>query len=117
VSQPPDKPTLIYEDRCAFCRQWARRLRQWDRKEVLELLPLQDARAEEVSGLSSDALSRAVHLVRPDGTVFAGAAAAREALRYVRGGWLIVGLLALPGAMLLAERLYRWVARVWGPVR
>lgn len=69
-----------------------------------------------VSGRSRDALERALHLVAADGTVFAGAAAAREACRYLPAGWIVRILLGVPGVMALAERAYAWVARRWGPV-
>lgn len=117
VERPPDRPTLIYDDACDLCRGWVGRLRRWDRNGAVKVLPLQSPFAEEVSGRRRVALSGAAHLVCPDGTVFAGAAAARELFRYLRGGWFLTGLLRLPGAMFVAERLYRWIARTWGPVR
>jgi predicted DCC family thiol-disulfide oxidoreductase YuxK len=82
----------------------------------VRLLALQEEGAPAITGQPREALERAAHFVRPDGEVFAGAAAAREFFRYVPGGWAVVGMARFPGVMPAAERLYRWVARRWGPV-
>ena len=112
----PPAPTLIYDASCGFCRRWAARLKRWDRRGRVRLLPLQDPAAPGLAQRRREELERAVHLVRPDGAVFAGAAAAREVLAYLPGGSLLRAALALPGVMPLAERAYGWVARTWGPV-
>ena len=49
--------------------------------------------------------------------MFAGASAARELLVYLPLGWLPRALLHLPGSLVIAEIVYRWIARRWGPVR
>ncbi len=92
-------------------------MKRLDPDDVIWLLPLQDARATELSGQPRERLEQAAHLVRTDGVVFAGAAAAREAFRYLRGGRAVGLLAALPGMMPVAEGVYAWVARRWGPVR
>ena len=91
-------------------------MKRLDRDDVIWLLPLQDARATELSGQPRQRLGEAAHLVRPDGAVFAGAAAAREAFRYLRGGRMVAFMAGLPGMMPAAEWVYAWVARRWGPV-
>ncbi|UCF40103.1 MAG: DUF393 domain-containing protein [Gemmatimonadota bacterium] len=112
----PARPTLIYDGSCGFCSRWVKRMKRLDRDDLIWLLPLQDARATELSGQPRDRLAQAAHFVRPDGAVFAGAAAAREAFRYLSGGRLVDLVAAVPGLMPLAERVYAWVARRWGPV-
>jgi len=57
-----------------------------------------------------------MHLVDEAGTVFAGAAAGREVLRRLPGGWLWALPLRLPGALALADPIYGWITRRWGPV-
>jgi len=113
----PEHPTLIYDGNCGFCRRWVGRVRRLDRRNVVRYLTLQDAAAEEVSGRRTEHLQQAVHLVRPDGVVFAGAAAARELLATLPGGWLPYGILGLPGLLTVSARAYAWVARRYGPVR
>jgi predicted DCC family thiol-disulfide oxidoreductase YuxK len=113
----PSGPVLIYDASCAFCRRWAARLKAWDRNDRIRLLPLQDPGAPALAGRPRAELERAVHLVEVDGAVFAGAGAARAALRYLPLGWLPRALLWVPGSMAVAEWMYRWAARTWGPVR
>lgn len=112
----PPAPTLIYDASCAFCRRWVRRLKRWDRHDRIRLLPLQDAAAPALARRPRDELQRAAHLVRPDGAVFAGARAAREAFAYLPGGGLVRAVLAAPGVMPVADRVYCWIARTFGPV-
>lgn len=112
----PEGPVLIYDDTCAFCRRWVARLKRLDRGDAIRLVPLRERAAIELSGRDREQLRLAVHFVRPDGEVFAAAAAVREAARHLRGGSVLLFLAAAPGAMPLAERFYRWVARRWGPV-
>jgi predicted DCC family thiol-disulfide oxidoreductase YuxK len=109
-------PLLIYDASCGFCRRWVSRLKRWDRHDRIRLLPLQDPTAPALAGRPRHALERAAHMVRPDGAVFAGAEAARELCRYLPGGWVPRAAFAVPGVMALAEHLYTWIARTWGPV-
>ena len=102
-------PTIIYDAECVFCRRWAERFKKWNRDRV-RLLPLQDPRAVQLTGKPKDILVRAMHLVRADGAVFAGASAVREALAHVSWGWLARGALQIPGSMFVADRVYCWVA-------
>lgn len=112
----PDRPALVYDGSCAFCKTWVERVRRWDRLGAVDYVPLQDMKAPDLTGRSREALQRAAHLVRPDGSVYAGAAAVRELLRYLPGGTLPGLLLSVPGMMPVAERVYAWIARQWGPV-
>ena len=113
----PTEPVFLYDGSCGFCRRWVGRARRLDPKHRVRFLPLQDAEAAALSGRSYDALSKAAHLVRQDGAVFAGAAAIRELLRHLRGGKVPARLMRMPGVMPVAERCYAWIARRWGPVK
>lgn len=109
-------PTLIFDSDCGFCRRWVGRVVSWDRRKRLRYLPLQDAKAAELSGRKREELAMAVHLVRPDGAVFAGAAAVRETFAYLPGGSIPRAVMSLPGIMPVAAKVYAWVARTHGPV-
>lgn len=109
-------PVVIYNEACSFCRRWAQHLRRWDRAGRVTLLPLQDDRAPALAGRSRDALEQAVHVVLPTGEVTSGAAALRAICRFLPNGWLVRIALSLPGALPVAERVYHYVARRWGPV-
>ena len=108
----PPAWTLFYDAQCPFCRGWIRALRRWDRAGRVSTVPLQDEDAwRAVPGLTRAGLEEAAHLVGPDGSVYAGAAAARPLLRLLPWGWALAAPLALPGAGRAAAGVYRWVAR------
>lgn len=81
-----------------------------DRNGRIEAVPLQTADLSGY-GVTRQAAEDAMHLVSPQDEVWSGAAAAREVLK--RLPWLspLAWLFYLPGAMLVAERIYRWIAR------
>jgi predicted DCC family thiol-disulfide oxidoreductase YuxK len=114
--QRPDAPILIFDGDCGFCSSWVRRAKRLDVRDAVRTVALQDPAATQLSGQSVARLRQAAHFVRTDGVVFAGAAAAREFARYLRGGSLVRAVAAIPGAMPIAERVYGWVARRWGPL-
>jgi metal-sulfur cluster biosynthetic enzyme/predicted DCC family thiol-disulfide oxidoreductase YuxK len=107
---------VIYDGACGFCRRWVARLRRWDWNRHLDYLPLQDPRAEELSGRPRAALEDAAHVVLPSGETLVGAAGFRAICAYLPGGHVPRMLLGVPGVQALAERGYRWIARRWGPV-
>jgi predicted DCC family thiol-disulfide oxidoreductase YuxK len=115
-SKRPTTPVLIYDADCAFCARWVQRLRHWDHKHRVTYLPLRDDRALGVSGRERQKLQGAAHFVRPDGAVFAGAAAARELFAFLPLGSLPRIVMSLPGVMPIATRVYAWIARRYGPV-
>jgi predicted DCC family thiol-disulfide oxidoreductase YuxK len=116
VAPPRDRPLVIYDGECAFCRRWTTRLQRWDRQRRLDYLPLQDPRAEEASGRPRSTLEAAAHAVLPSGEVLSGAAAFRAICPFLPGGGVPSALLGVPGALPMAERLYQWISWRWGPV-
>lgn len=103
-------PTLIYDGECGICRQAVARLRRWDREQVLHFVPFQDGAAVARFGVDLPALAAAMHLILPDGRVYAGADAVPELLRLFPGKrWLAV-LFRVPGVLPIARRVYAWIA-------
>ena len=90
VPPPPRRtPTLIYDGECGFCRESVGLVRRWDREHRLAIVPFQDQERVAAFGIPLTALAAAMHLVLPDGRVFAGADAAPELLRLLPGKrWL-----------------------------
>ncbi|HPA17280.1 MAG TPA: lipase maturation factor family protein [Verrucomicrobiae bacterium] len=87
VARPPERPTLLYDRECGFCRRWIRRWRQAVRVGA-RFEPYQTV-AGKYPEIPSDHLARAVHLVRTDGTVISGAHAVFEVLASRPAfGWL-----------------------------
>ncbi|HYK82413.1 MAG TPA: DUF393 domain-containing protein [Gemmatimonadales bacterium] len=111
AGERPLRPTLIYDGECGFCRAWVDRVRRWDRDHRVLVVPLQDAPRVAGFGIPPDALAAALHLVLPDGRVFAGADAAPELLRLLPGKRWWAAAFRVPGVRPLARVVYRWIAR------
>jgi acetyl esterase len=103
-------PTVIYDGECGFCRQSVELLRRWDREHVLRFVPFQDGAAVARFGIALPALAAALHLVFPDGRVYAGADAAPELLRLLPGKRWLAPLFRVPGVLPLARRVYARIA-------
>jgi predicted DCC family thiol-disulfide oxidoreductase YuxK len=103
-------PTVIYDGECGICQQSVDLLKRWDREQVLRYVPFQDEAAVARFRIALPALAAAMHLIFPDGRVFAGADAAPELLRLLPGKrWLAVWF-RIPGVMPLARRVYARIA-------
>ena len=111
------RATLIYDGACSFCQGWIERVRRWDRHGRLDLVPYQtpDLEARFPGVLIAECAMR-IHLIEAHGTIHRGAAAGREVLRRLPGGWLWVLPFRLPGGLPIAERVYTWITQRWGPV-
>lgn len=106
-----DAATLIFDGECDLCRRAVERLRRWDREHRLHYVPFQDEEAIRRFDLALPALAAAMHLVLPDGRVFAGADAVPELGRLLPGKrWWVWGF-AVPGVRRLARRVYAGIAR------
>lgn len=104
--------TLIYDGECRFCLRCVDLLRRWDRAGRIRAVPLQDRAAlAQLPPIPLASLEAAMHLVGPDGSVRASAAAAPAILRLLPGGALLAALFRVPGVPAVAERVYRAVAR------
>src|SRR5437867_9583815 len=107
----PSRPTLIYDGECGFCRESVELVLRWDREHRLAVIPFQEEARVAAFGIPLTALAAAMHLVLPDGRVFAGADAAPEILRLLPGKRWLAPLFRLPGVLPVARRLYGWIAR------
>ena len=106
------KQTVLYDGDCPMCVFQMKALSWLDWRGALALLPLTDPRAQQLAPqLTREDLLEAIHCVTPEGCVYRGA----RAIRFVgmRLPLLVpVALfLWLPGVILLAEIIYRWVSR------
>ena len=103
-------PTLIYDGECGICRQVVEWLQRWDREHRLRYVPFQDEGAVARFGIALPALAAAMHLVFPDGRVYAGADAVPELGKLLPGKrWWAWGF-AVPGVRPVARRVYRRIA-------
>ena len=109
AAPPLQKPLLLYDGTCGFCKRWIARWREGvgDRA---EFQPSQEA-GDRAPGVDPSAYVEAVHLIEPDGRISRGAEAVFRllALRPGRG----LGLFAYrkaPGFRAISEACYRSVA-------
>ena len=104
------EPTLIYDGACGICQQAVALLKRWDREHVLRFVPFQDEVAVARFGVALPALAAAMHLILPDGRVYAGADAVPELLRRLPGKRWLAPLFRIPGVLPIARRIYAWIA-------
>ena len=105
-----DRPLLVFDGDCGFCRFWVARWRHRSGDRV-EYVPSDAAETvERVPSLQPDRLARAVHLIEPNGRVSAGAEAVFRLLAH--GGSRIPLTLysRLPVVAAVSERAYALVA-------
>src|SRR5262245_26985643 len=123
---PPAKALMIYDGECAFCRYWIQHW-QWRTGEKLNYAPFQEA-APAFPDIRCEAFAESVHLIEPDGHVYAAAEAVARALGKSPGGRAYFWIYRfVPGACSVSEWAYRLIARrrslamwatkmLWGPV-
>lgn len=126
VAQPPaERPLLLYDGTCGFCRLWVERWRAacGDR---LDVAPSQVA-GTRFPEIPPDEFDRAVQLIDTDGRVYSAAAAALHARAVaLKRSWLLAAYENVPGFAPVAEWVYRLVAgqrpvfslltrALWGP--
>lgn len=109
-SMPAERATVIYDGQCGMCRDAVELLRRWDRERALVYVPFQDQAAVARFGIELPALAAALHLILPDGRVFAGADAAPELARLLPGKQWLAWLYRVPGVRPAARRVYAWIA-------
>ncbi len=107
---PTRKPILYWDGDCNFCRRWVERWRTTTGNAV-EYRLLQDAPAEVRAAAGGETLERIV-LVRADGSLATGAAAALTSLapHDSDARWTLAAYRHVPFFGSLAEACYRWVA-------
>jgi predicted DCC family thiol-disulfide oxidoreductase YuxK len=110
-----EKPLLVYDGDCSFCRLWIERWRSITGERV-RYAPFQEV-AGEFPEIPREAFVRAVQLILPDGEVLSAAHAVFRALSFVPGyAWMLWLYRHFPGAAMVAEFFYRFVARNRNPL-
>lgn len=102
----------LFDGHCRFCTGQARQLGRFVGPTRLQLVSFQDEGIlAQFPGLSHDACMKRLHVIRPDGRVYAGAEGVARAVALAP----VVGRLAfgyyVPGIRQLAELAYARVAR------
>jgi predicted DCC family thiol-disulfide oxidoreductase YuxK len=109
VERPPERPLVIYDGDCEFCRTWIARWQQRTGNAV-DYEPSQEV-ASRFPEISAEAFSRSVQLVLPDGRVSSGAEAVARLLALPRGPGIFLWIYRhVPGAGRASELAYRAIA-------
>jgi lipase maturation factor 1 len=109
VSNPPEKPLLIWDGECHFCRLWIERWREITAGKV-DYGICQEA-APHFPEIPPDEFDRSLVLIQEDGTVFFGAEAVCRSLSYRRSRkWLAWSYDHIPTFAPVSETVYRLIA-------
>ncbi len=108
----PDRPTLLYDDGCRFCRAMAELLFHLARRRELAFLPWSAPLAAAwLAGLEPDVRDASMHLKLADGTLVSGNGVFAATLAHARGlKWLAWLGGHVPGASRLLASAYGLVA-------
>lgn len=104
-----DKPILIYDDDCGFCRLWVAR---WSplTKDAVVYRPSQEV-GEKYPQISPEQFEDSVYFIDPDGSFYSGAEAVFKTLSYAPNGkWFLRVYEKVPGFAPVSEWVYRKVA-------
>jgi predicted DCC family thiol-disulfide oxidoreductase YuxK len=104
-----NKPTLLYDSDCGFCRWCLGKVLAWDRRHSLRPVAIQSEEAERLlAGMPEEQRLASWHLVDGDGTVRSAGAAFPGLFRLLPGGAPFAALTSR--APRATNRAYRWVA-------
>ncbi|HXV28210.1 MAG TPA: lipase maturation factor family protein [bacterium] len=105
-----DRPLLVFDGDCRFCRRWIERWRYWTKNLVADM-PSQDA-GKHLPDIPPEKFQGTVVLVEPDGRSSFGAEAVFRSLAYVPSKrWMLWAYLRIPGLRPFTEGIYRLIAR------
>jgi predicted DCC family thiol-disulfide oxidoreductase YuxK len=105
----PDKPVLIYDGNCGFCKLW---IEYWKTLtgDAIAYAASQDV-GQDYPEIPQAAFGKSVQLVMPAGEVLAGAHAVLQTLAHNSSpGWLLSSYRRFPGFAALTEAGYRLIA-------
>ncbi len=105
----PQKPLLIYDGDCDFCRRW---IASWNRLKDRSIrhAPYQEV-ADQFPEISQVEFKSSVHLIDEFGQRFSGAEAVFRLLLKTRYRWLYWAYEKVPGFSTVSEFVYGFVAR------
>ncbi len=110
--EPEQKLVVLYDGKCRFCTQSAKKLAQRFGPTRIRSENFQEDNAlSRYPSVTYDAAMTAMHVVAPDGKVYVGAAAIARVVRSLRVIGVIGYLYYLPIIKQLADIAYRLIAK------
>ena len=105
--------TAVFDGNCVICQSTRQTFSALDWRGRIAFVDQHDRASwsARFPGLSEETLMSEIHVIDPQGTVFAGFHATRRMLKEVPLGWPFWLLLQVPGMDALGIRVYRFVAR------
>jgi predicted DCC family thiol-disulfide oxidoreductase YuxK len=101
---------LFYDANCNFCSNIARWLSPVLFRRGFSVAPLQDPRVGPLLGLTPSDLLHELKFLLSDGSQIGGASAVIAVAREIWWARPLAWFSGVPGAMLLLDRGYRWIA-------
>jgi predicted DCC family thiol-disulfide oxidoreductase YuxK len=108
VSNPPEKPLLVFDGDCHFCRRWIERWRELT-GDAVDYAPFQEE-ANRFPEIPRENFEQAVHFIDTDGSVYRGAEAVFRSLGRRAKVWFWC-YEHVPGFAPITETAYRFIAR------
>lgn len=111
VRTRPERPVIIYDDSCGFCRDCVRWVKRLAPKKRFDYLKAADPNTQALfPELDQGELLSALHVVDPDGTVAVADEAVRQVLKRIPRFRFLALVWRLPLLPLLLKRSYYVVA-------
>ncbi len=107
-----NKTTIIYDEKCSFCKKWVDWTKERDENGVFEFLPCESQeRTKRFPEISTPDCLAAMYLVTPAKTLYRGADALPKILRELPRWKYVSYLLSLPGISLITWPVYKVIAK------
>jgi predicted DCC family thiol-disulfide oxidoreductase YuxK len=110
VSMPPQKPVMIFDGECGFCRFWINRWRRQSGKRIEYIASQQPDVPKRFPEISQSAYDTSVQYVETTGAVYHGAEAVLRSRAEFGKKLLLWMYYQLPGARPMFEASYSFVA-------
>lgn len=105
----PEKPLLVWDGQCGFCRYWVTRWKKLT-GDAVRYMPYQEIHTE-IHDIPEEAFKEAVRMIAADGRIFSGAEAAYRTLWYSDTWKWLYGYYQKSSIFrTVSERTYRFVA-------
>lgn len=107
-----EKTIVLFDGHCGLCRRTIKRLKSLDWFCRLQYIDIHDAAARKAVApeRSYRLLNESMHVRLPNGSYRSGYRALRALAWKLPLAWLSIPLLYIPGAAIIGERMYKWMA-------